>query len=64
MNLKVKYEKEVRLCCGIAMIKKDGKVEVMRCKAWDYTNRTIISAADYERKMKEEIERVKALPGD
>ena len=39
-------------------------MEGVTCKAWDYTNRIIIPAADYERKMKEEIERFKALPGD
>ena len=64
-NTKVKYDKEVRFALGVAMVKTiDNKIEGRRLEPFDYTNKTIIPAEDWNRKEAEEIKRVKSLEGD
>ena len=60
--LKVKFDKEVRLCLGCAMIENDeGKQEGLRAAPYDYSGQTILSIVDYGRRQKAEIDRVRAL---
>ena len=63
-ELRVKYEKEVRLGLGCASTKNgDGLVEGKRCRAFDYSGKIILSIKDYKDKEKAEVIRVKSLKG-
>ena len=65
--LNVKYEKECRVGLGCAMIQpksSDGTLLPavgVRCNLFDYTSKTLISIDDYDKMVKIEIARVKAL---
>ena len=62
IDMKVKYQTEGRFALGVAVIEKeDGVKEGVRINMFDYTNKTIICHADWTKKVKEEIDRVKNL---
>ena len=64
-NMRDKYEKEICFALGVTMIMtKEGNVKGCRCKAFDYTSKTVISKKDWNQKIKEEISRVKRLIGN
>ncbi|CAJ1934687.1 unnamed protein product [Cylindrotheca closterium] len=65
-RLKVKYEKEVRLCLGCAAVQINGQDEYVgkRCVPFDYSGKTILSISDYKSKCQAEIQRVRALKGE
>ena len=54
LELKVKYEKEVRLMLGVAMVKyPSGEVEGKRVKEFDYTEQTIVTEKEWIRSLNE-----------
>ena len=60
----VKYESEIRLCLGVAsVLMPDGKVIGKRAKLIDYTGKLIISEEEHERRINDEIERVRRIKG-
>jgi len=64
--LKVKYPEEVRLCLGVAkrmLEDSNGKYIGMQAEAFDYSAKIILSIRDWDRKVREEIERVRKLTG-
>ena len=62
INMKVKYEKEIRFALGVAMIKRsDGLVSGQWLPDFYYKGKTIIPHSDWERKVRDEINRVKNL---
>ena len=64
-TLKVKYDQEVRLALGVFLFEHPcGKIEGRRIKAFSYTNQTIVTQAEWERKIQHEITRVRKLKGD
>jgi hypothetical protein len=65
-ELRVKYEKEVRLGLGCAATKcrSTNRVEGKRCKAFCYSGKVVLSIKDYRDKKNEEIKRVKLLKGN
>ena len=63
--VKVKYSDEVRLCLGVAAVKMmDGRIIGKRCQAIDYTGKVIISPEEEEKRIRNEIQRVKGLKGN
>jgi hypothetical protein len=61
-TLKVKYEKEVRLCLGCAVVhNEDGSKVGKRAHPFCYLGRIIITLKDLALKRKQEISRVKAF---
>jgi hypothetical protein len=65
-ELRVKYEKEVRLGLGCAATKcrTTDLVEGKRCKAFCYSGKVVLSIKDYDDKQKTEIKRVRSLKGN
>jgi hypothetical protein len=64
-QLKMKYAKEVRLCLGVAKIKLDnGTEEGKRLPLFDYSGKVILTIKDYEKKITEELHRVRNLQGN
>jgi hypothetical protein len=66
MELRVKYEKEVRLGLGCAATKcrSTDKIEGKRCKAFCYSGKVVLTIKDYNAKKKAELKRVKGLSGN
>ena len=63
--LNVKYPDEIRMCFGVASVKKlDGTRQGVRCKPFDYSGKTLVSIDDYEKLIRDEIDRVKNLKGN
>jgi predicted GIY-YIG superfamily endonuclease len=62
-ELRVKYEKEVRLGLGCAATKsRDGDlIEGKRCKAYCYSGKVVLSIKDYKEKISNELLRVRGL---
>ena len=61
----VKYEEEVRLCLGVFLFQYPcGKIERLRIKPFSYTGKTIITKAEWCRKVSYELDRVKNLKSD
>eukprot|EP00956_Cyclotella_meneghiniana_P020465 scaffold36269_cov40-Cyclotella_meneghiniana.AAC.2 len=60
-NLQVKYEKEGRLCLGVAVREVDGRREGVRLLPWDYSACKIITIKETDKLIATEIARVKAL---
>ena len=57
-----KYSQEARFCLGVAKIKQNnGTVKGVRSKVFDYSSKKIISIKEYDKRVKEEIRRVKQL---
>jgi predicted flap endonuclease-1-like 5' DNA nuclease len=65
-ELRVKYEKEVRLGLGCAATKcrSTDKIEGKRCKAYCYSGKVVLTIKDYDERQDEEIKRVKNLKGN
>jgi predicted flap endonuclease-1-like 5' DNA nuclease len=65
-ELRVKYEKEVRLGLGCAATKCKDTDEIVgkRCKAFCYSGKVVLSIKDYKDKQKAELKRVKLLKGN
>ena len=62
---KVKYSKEARLGLGVALVLlPDGTEEGRRCEPFDYTEKVVVSNADWNKLVQNEIQRVKNLTGD
>ena len=62
---KVKYSKEARLGLGVALVlMPDGREVGRRCEPFDYTEKVIVSDADWQKLVNEEIKRIKNLKGD
>ena len=61
--MRVKYKDEMRFALGVALTQKekDGPVEGKRCAMVDYTGKVIIPEKEENRRIKEEIKRVKSL---
>ena len=56
-----KYTQEGRFCLGVAKVRlNNGDVVGRRCGMFDYTAKRLISVTEYEAKVKEEINRIKA----
>ena len=57
-----KYPRQSRLCLGVAAIKKiDGTVLGRKSKVFGYTSKCLISIQEWQRRIGEEIKRVKGL---
>jgi predicted flap endonuclease-1-like 5' DNA nuclease len=62
-----KYTEEVRMMHGVAMVTPIGDngehlpMEGRRCKPFDYTGKTLLTIPDFNKRIKDEIARVKAL---
>jgi hypothetical protein len=65
-ELRVKYEKEVRLGLGCAAMKcrSTDLIEGKRCKVFCYSGKVVLSIKDYMDKQKVELKRFKALKGN
>jgi predicted flap endonuclease-1-like 5' DNA nuclease len=65
-ELRVKYEKEVRLGLGCAATKcrSTDKIEGKRCKAYCYSGKVVVTIKDYNERIQDEIKRVKGLKGN
>jgi hypothetical protein len=65
-ELRVKYEKEVRLGLGCAATKcrSTDLIEGKRCKAFCYSGKVVLSIKDYMDKEKMELKRIKTLKGN
>jgi predicted flap endonuclease-1-like 5' DNA nuclease len=65
-ELRVKYEKEVRLGLGCAATKCriTDRVEGKTCKAFCYSGKVILSIKDYTDKQNAELKRIKTLKGN
>ena len=64
-TLVVKYEEEVRLCLGVFLFQHPcGKIEGRRITPFSYTGQTIVTEAEWCRKVSHELNRVKNLKGD
>ena len=62
--VRVKYSDEVRLCLGVAAVEMNGGITGKRCQAIDYTGKVIISPEEEEKRIRNEIQRVKGLKGN
>ena len=63
--LSVKYDNEIRLALGCAMVLDQSGVNVgQRCKPLVYSNKVLVSINEYEDKIKYEIQRVRQLTGE
>ena len=63
--VRVKYSGKVRLCLGVAAVKMmDGRIIGKCCQAIDYTGKVIISPEEEEKRIRNEIQRVKGLKGN
>ena len=57
-----KYTQQARFCLGVVAVKtKDGRIIGRRSAVFDYTGQRLISIAEYKRRMKEEMQRVRNL---
>jgi hypothetical protein len=54
-ELMVKYPGEARFCLGVTKKGQEGK----RCEPWIYSECRLLSVVDYEKKVNEEVQRVK-----
>ena len=63
-QLNMKYAEEVRLCLGVAKCKlEDGTVVGKRLPLFDYSGKVILTIKDYNKKVMEELARVRGLKG-
>ena len=62
--VRVKYSDEVRLCLGVAAVEMNGGITGKHCQAIDYTGKVIISPEEEEKRIRNEIQRVKGLKGN
>jgi hypothetical protein len=63
-TLHMKFAEEVRFCFGVAMIKNNGIDEGVRLAPFEYTGKTVVLHKKFMELVKEEIKRVKNLPGN
>ena len=57
--LQVKFENEVRLCLGVAVLMdQKGNKKGIRLEAYDYTGKMLLSIKDFQAKIASEIYRV------
>ena len=66
--MKCKYMDEVRLCLGVAVVTPvidsvEQPMEGRRCKPFVYSGQTLLSLTDYDKKVQNEINRVRTLKG-
>ena len=62
--LNVKYDYELCIYFGVYSFERlDGTREGICCTTFDYGGKTIVSIDDFEKLIKDEIERVKKLKG-
>ena len=55
-KLNCKYDKEICLLLGVAAVKYlDGRVEGKRARLFSYTEKTIVTQKDYEKRVQEQI---------
>ena len=60
--LQVKFENEIRLCLGVAVLMdQKGKKKGVRLEAYNYSGKMLLSIKDFEAKIAAEINRVKNL---
>ena len=59
-----KYTQQARFCLGVAKVQNlaTGEVEGRRSRIFSYTNKKIVSIAEYKIKVQQEITRVQRLP--
>ena len=63
--MKVKFDNEVRLSLGVAMVKLiDGTVVGLRAKPFVYSSKILLSIKDHNLRRKTEMDRVKNLQGN
>jgi hypothetical protein len=61
-TLQVKYEKEVRMCLGVAVVEnEDGIKEGVNAKPFNYSGKNIIAISEMKKKVNAEINRIKNL---
>ena len=60
-KLNVKYNKQGRFCLGVAMTKTNGNYTGKRAHLFSYTMQKVIGIPAYDKKMKEENQRVEGL---
>ena len=60
-ELNVKYEKEVRLCCGSGIRMEGTQYKGYCLKPFVYSGITLLSIPDYNRKIQQELKHVKNL---
>ena len=61
-TLKCKYDKEIRLLLGVAMVEyEDGSIEGKRVKPYSYTEKTILCESEWTTKLRSGILETKAL---
>ena len=64
-KLNCKYDNKIRLLLGVAALKyKDERIQGVRCRAFSYTNKTVLADKDFQRRINDEISKIKALPRD
>ena len=57
-----KYAGQARFCLGVTKVRLlDGTTEGKRCKVFDYTSKQILTIQDYDKRIDDEIRRVKGL---
>jgi hypothetical protein len=59
----MKYSEQMRLCCDVASVMKDGTEEGRQCLSFDYPGRNEVTITVLDKMIKDEIARVKILPG-
>ncbi|KAG9416880.1 hypothetical protein AC1031_001272 [Aphanomyces cochlioides] len=62
--LKTKYPGESRFSFGCAVVEQHGEIHGVRCKPFVYTGRWIRTIEEYDRLLRDEIDRVKCLSSD
>jgi hypothetical protein len=62
-RLHMKYSEQGRFCRDVASVMKDRTEEGRRCHSFDYTERNVVTITVFGKMIKDEIARVKSLPG-
>jgi hypothetical protein len=60
-ELKVKFEQEIRLCLGCAVVEKGNEVRGVRLLSFDYSGKTILTIKGWNARANTEIRHVKNL---
>jgi len=64
IEMNVKFPAEVRLCLGVATVwDPSGNEKGVMLKPFDYSGKIILSKKDYDRKVDDEIDRIRKLVG-
>ena len=59
----VKFPKEARGIFGAALVRKDNILQGIKAKPFEYTEKMVVGPANFEKKIKAEVARVKSMKG-